>query len=220
MNYQNESKDGAKNWSGSFDCYSTIFCLIIAVMCTIKISNATSLRNDQLGIYRHIHSEKYQGKITDDNQEHKKFYLGLSTGFPFLFSINAEHLLKVSNDRMPLYLVTTNLGVKYYGSYAPKILEERYGLCASATIESRLGNSYFYAGCGYNYSLFVFGFQIGDMGVGGDVGIHSVIFSCSARSSYMNHISLRGSLGFLINLSIWDELPIFPFVRVSLIRAN
>ena len=186
----------------------------------MKISNATSLGTDQLGIIHPINYENYQGKIIEGHRERKKFYLGLSTGFPFLFGINAEHLLKISNDRMPLYLVTTNLGVKYYGSYAPKILEERYGFYASATLETRLGNSHFYAGCGYNYSLFAFGFQVGDMGVGGDVGIHSVIFSCSARSSYMNHISVRGSLGFLVNLSILDELPIFPFVRISLIRAN
>lgn len=176
------------------------FLLILAVSLCTSSARSESRQNDSLF---HNLAESETGEA-DSNQSPNKFYAGYKTGLPFFAGVRLEYLLKRSSDMMPTYLIAGDISLTW-------------GFGASLALERRIGHSRFYTGCGYNYTRVILFVSGGDVVVGGASNVHSILLTIGLRTSYQNGNSFNIALGGLITPSIFEDLPVFPVLHLSMI---
>lgn len=182
--------------------------------CVLLLATLVMLPGDSLGKASNNEtvtssSADYSDTGNSNGDSHlleRNYCLGFSAAFPFLFGVRYERFLKKSSDRVPEYLLTTDLSITPIHGF---------GLIGgSLLLEKRLSGSWLYIGGGYNLTALAFGFQAGEVGGAGVFTFHSIVASMAARSSYFNHFIWNFSLGALITPSLFDnQLPVVPLVR-------
>jgi hypothetical protein len=136
----------------------------------------------------------------------KSFFLGLSAGFPQLAGVRGDWAFTKSGDLRPDFLFTAEGGMTM-------------GYYINVGVEKRLGEAPIYAGVGYNHNLVFIGGSAGGMAWGGHSNLDAMLVSVSYRTSYLRPSAWCFSLGALISPDI-GEVPVFPLLKVSLMRTN